>query len=58
MGSTLDPSAQLTKQVLTVDTLLSPLSNDQIKLVRCLGLNYSDHAVRPIVSFSATFPLE
>lgn len=55
MGSALDPSAQLTKQVLTVDTLLSPLSNDQIKLVRCLGLNYSDHAVRPTVSFSATF---
>lgn len=44
IGSALDISAQVTNQVLTVDTLLSPLSNDQIKVVRCLGLNYSDHA--------------
>lgn len=56
MGSTLDSSAQLTKQVLTVDTLLSPLSNDQIKLVRCLGLNYSDHAAEANLSKPA-FPI-
>lgn len=46
VGSALDPSAQVTKQTLTVDSLLAPLSNEEIKIVRCLGLNYSDHAVR------------
>ncbi|EKM79973.1 hypothetical protein AGABI1DRAFT_113217 [Agaricus bisporus var. burnettii JB137-S8] len=44
VGSALDPSAQVTKQTLTVDSLLAPLSNEEIKIVRCLGLNYSDHA--------------
>lgn len=44
LGSALDPAAQVTKNVLTVKTLLSPLSNEEIKYVRCLGLNYSDHA--------------
>ncbi|KAG7097429.1 hypothetical protein E1B28_004773 [Marasmius oreades] len=44
LGSALDPAAQVTKNVLTVQTLLSPLSNEEIKYVRCLGLNYSDHA--------------
>ncbi|KIM46574.1 hypothetical protein M413DRAFT_441662 [Hebeloma cylindrosporum] len=44
IGSALDPAAQLTKNVLTVSKLLAPLSNEEIKVVRCLGLNYSDHA--------------
>lgn len=46
VGSAFDPAAQVTKSVLTVKTLLSPLSREQIKIVRCLGLNYNDHAVR------------
>jgi hypothetical protein len=46
VSSALDPSAQLTKKVLTVKQLLSPLSREQVGLVRCLGLNYTDHAVR------------
>jgi hypothetical protein len=45
IGSALDPAAQLSKTILSVKTLLSPLANEEIKLVRCLGLNYSDHAV-------------
>ena len=45
IGSALDPAAQLSKTVLTVKTLLSPLANEEVKVVRCLGLNYSDHAV-------------
>jgi len=44
-GHTLDPSAQVTKNVLTVKMLLAPLATDQVKLVRCLGLNYADHAM-------------
>ncbi|GLB34191.1 putative fumarylacetoacetate (FAA) hydrolase [Lyophyllum shimeji] len=44
VGSALDPAAQVTKNVLTVKNLLTPLSRDEVKVVRCLGLNYSDHA--------------
>ncbi|KAG8218923.1 hypothetical protein J3R82DRAFT_4631 [Butyriboletus roseoflavus] len=44
VGSALDPAAQVTKTVLTVKELLSPLSREELKIVRCLGLNYSDHA--------------
>lgn len=46
IGSALDPNAQLSNTVLTVKKLLSPLAPEQIGLVRCLGLNYADHAVR------------
>lgn len=44
-GSALDPSARVTKNVLTVKALLAPLAREEVKLVRCLGLNYADHAV-------------
>ncbi|KAK2738248.1 hypothetical protein FQN57_007111 [Myotisia sp. PD_48] len=35
---------QVTDQVAEVKTLLSPLSRNEIKTVRCLGLNYAEHA--------------
>ncbi|KAM5542481.1 hypothetical protein V8D89_003940 [Ganoderma adspersum] len=44
VGSTLDPAAQVTKNVLTVRQLLAPLAREEVGLVRCLGLNYEDHA--------------
>ncbi|KAG6856041.1 hypothetical protein H0H87_008145 [Tephrocybe sp. NHM501043] len=44
IGSALDPAAQVTTKVLTVKSLLTPLSREEVKVVRCLGLNYSDHA--------------
>ncbi|KAI0355505.1 hypothetical protein OH77DRAFT_1425012 [Trametes cingulata] len=44
IGSALDPKAQVTKNVLTVKELLAPLSREEVGLVRCLGLNYADHA--------------
>ncbi|KAH9965895.1 fumarylacetoacetate hydrolase [Russula dissimulans] len=44
LGSPFDPAAQVTKHTLSVQTLLSPLSREQIGLARCLGLNYADHA--------------
>jgi len=44
LGSPFDPAAHLTKNILSVKTLLSPLSREQIRLARCLGLNYADHA--------------
>jgi len=34
----------VTGNVLTVKTLLAPLAREEVKLVRCLGLNYADHA--------------
>ncbi|KAH7931179.1 hypothetical protein BV22DRAFT_4388 [Leucogyrophana mollusca] len=43
-GSALDPTAQVTNNILTVKELLAPLSREELKIVRCLGLNYSDHA--------------
>ena len=48
LGSPFDPAAQLTKNILSVKTLLSPLSREQIGIARCLGLNYADHAVRNV----------
>ncbi|KAJ7055099.1 fumarylacetoacetate hydrolase [Mycena amicta] len=44
VGSALDTAAQVTSRVLTVKQLLSPLAREDVKYVRCLGLNYSDHA--------------
>jgi len=43
-GSALDATSQVTNKVLTVKDLLAPLSREEVKLVRCLGLNYADHA--------------
>ncbi|KAH0840192.1 hypothetical protein J3R83DRAFT_1191 [Lanmaoa asiatica] len=51
VGSALDPAAQVTNTVLTVKELLAPLSREELKIVRCLGLNYSDHAVAPILFY-------
>ena len=48
LGSPFDPAAQLTKNILSVKTLLSPLSREQIGFARCLGLNYAAHAVRNV----------
>lgn len=48
LGSAIDPAAQVSSNVLTVKQLLSPLSREQVGIVRCLGLNYADHAVRPL----------
>lgn len=35
---------EVTDQVYTVKQLLSPVSMDQCSYIRCLGLNYKDHA--------------
>lgn len=56
VGSAFESSAQVTKNVLTVKELLAPLSRDEVGLVRCLGLNYADHAVCPI-HFAPCAPL-
>ncbi|KAJ7724734.1 hypothetical protein DFH07DRAFT_971129 [Mycena maculata] len=44
VGGALDAAAQVTTRVLTVKQLLSPLAKEEVKYVRCLGLNYADHA--------------
>jgi 2-keto-4-pentenoate hydratase/2-oxohepta-3-ene-1,7-dioic acid hydratase in catechol pathway len=56
IGSALDPAAQVSKNILTVKTLLSPLANEEVKVVRCLGLNYSDHAAEAKMATPA-FPI-
>jgi hypothetical protein len=35
---------EITKQVYTVKQLLSPVSTEDCNYIRCLGLNYKDHA--------------
>jgi len=56
IGSALDPAASVSKNILTVSKLLTPLSNEEIKVVRCLGLNYSDHAAEAKMAKPA-FPI-
>jgi len=42
-----DLNARVTDRVLTVKELLTPVDRERdVGIVRCLGLNYSDHAVR------------
>ncbi|KAH9939363.1 fumarylacetoacetate hydrolase [Epithele typhae] len=55
-GSALDSSAQVTKNVLTVRQLLAPLSREEVGLVRCLGLNYADHAAEANLA-KPTYPV-
>ncbi|EIW87167.1 hypothetical protein CONPUDRAFT_134454 [Coniophora puteana RWD-64-598 SS2] len=43
-GSPLDQTAQVTNNMLTVKELLVPIPREEIRTMRCLGLNYADHA--------------
>ncbi|KAG8968544.1 hypothetical protein FRC03_006944 [Tulasnella sp. 419] len=43
-SSAVDPQAEVTSNILTVQKLLAPLSREEIGIVRCIGLNYTDHA--------------
>ncbi|PPR05213.1 hypothetical protein CVT26_012289 [Gymnopilus dilepis] len=56
IGSALDPAAHVSTNILTVAKLLTPLSREEIKVVRCLGLNYSDHAAEAKMAKPA-FPI-
>ncbi|KAF2013947.1 fumarylacetoacetate hydrolase [Aaosphaeria arxii CBS 175.79] len=42
--SVLDPTAAPTSTILTIQTLLSPLSKAEVGTIRCIGLNYRNHA--------------
>ncbi|KAL4939800.1 hypothetical protein BDV06DRAFT_224692 [Aspergillus oleicola] len=42
--SVLDPDARLTGETKTIKKLLSPLAPAEIGTIRCIGLNYTDHA--------------
>lgn len=46
-------NGEVTQNVLTVKHLLSPISTEDCNFIRCLGLNYKDHAR---VSFATLFP--
>lgn len=45
IGSVFDPNAHVSENILTVSELLAPLACEDVQTVRCLGLNYIDHAV-------------
>ena len=49
-GSIFD--ADVTSNVRTVKQLLSPVSPEVCNYIRCLGLNYVDHAVVSYISYS------
>jgi len=41
-GDPLSPTAKLTSRTIAVRKILSPLAPEQIKTIRCLGLNYAE----------------
>lgn len=43
-SSPFDPDLKPTDQVLTIKTLLAPLTRAQVGTIRCIGLNYRRHA--------------
>lgn len=45
-------SGEVTKHVYTVKQLLSPVSMEDCNYIRCLGLNYKDHAAVRLRSLS------
>lgn len=48
--------AQVTPHVYTVQSLLSPIAKDETNYIRCLGLNYRDHAnVCPLLQYPLKF---
>lgn len=44
-GSALDYDASFTGEVQLIKELLSPVSQREAGTVRCIGLNYKEHAV-------------
>ena len=51
LGSVTDLGSQVTNNVLTVKELLAPLARHEVGgVVRCLGLNYADHAVSTLAA--------
>jgi len=38
-----DPSTQVTDEVVTVKKLLGPLTQDEVPIIRCIGLNFIKH---------------
>jgi hypothetical protein len=49
-ASVLDLSAKKTGDIKTIKKLLSPISRQEVGTIRCIGLNYRDHAVSVIPS--------
>jgi 2-keto-4-pentenoate hydratase/2-oxohepta-3-ene-1,7-dioic acid hydratase in catechol pathway len=43
-GSALDYDASFTGEIKVIDQLLSPVSQKEAGTVRCVGLNYKEHA--------------
>jgi len=39
-----DPSTQVTDEVVTVKKLLGPLTQDEVPIIRCIGLNFIKHS--------------
>lgn len=52
IGTVFDGS--VTDRTMTVSQLLAPLSMDEVSIIRCLGLNYRDHAIEANMPIPST----
>lgn len=48
-------NGEVTQNILNVKYLLSPISTEDCNFIRCLGLNYKDHAKVSLRQRSTTF---
>jgi len=51
--SVFDETSSFSGEVKTIAKLLSPLTTTEVGTIRCIGLNYKDHAVSSIASLNA-----
>lgn len=42
-----DPATKVTDEVVTVKKLLGPVTQDEVPIIRCIGLNFIKHSTRP-----------
>lgn len=43
-----DPATQVTDEVVTVKKLLGPVTQDEVPIIRCIGLNFIKHSTCPL----------
>lgn len=53
-GSALDHDAQFTGETRVIQKLLSPVSQQEAGTVRCIGLNYKEHAAEMKLALPST----
>lgn len=49
-----DPATRVTDEEVTVKKLLGPVTQDEVPIIRCIGLNFIKHSTFPIIPREAT----